>query len=99
MTLRSPLATTVAKNSSLSVLEEACFALQLNTSSGSSTESLDGLVDSHHHDQPFAKSTDASTEPDSDSDDDDASPGAGVHHSPRDLIDMRQLNANTVLVA
>ena len=51
-------------DSSLSGLEEACSTLQLDTSSGSSTESLDGLVDSrlHHHNQPLAESTDASTD-------------------------------------
>ena len=66
------------EHSSLSGLKEPCSALQLITSSGSSTKSLDGLVDSHHHNQPFAESTDASTDPDNDSIDDDASPGAGV---------------------
>ena len=48
---------------SLSRLEEACSTLQLNTSSDSSTESLDGLVDSprHHHNQSLAEPTDAGT--------------------------------------
>ena len=36
----------------------------------------------------------AGSEPDNDNDDDDTSPGAGVQHSHRALIDMRQLNGN-----
>ena len=49
------------EDSRLSGLEEACSTLQLDTSSDSSTESLDGPVDSlcHHHNQPPTEPTDA----------------------------------------
>ena len=73
-------------NSSLSELEEACSALQLDASFGSSTESLDGLADSHlhHHNQTLAESTDAST---------DSTTTPTTQSNSRALIDMRPLNA------
>ena len=51
------------EDSSLSGLEEVCSTLQIDTSSGSSTESLDGLADSprHHQSQLLAEPTDADT--------------------------------------
>ena len=74
-------------NSSLSELEEACSALQLDASYGSSTESLDGLADSHlhHHNQTLAESTEAST---------DSTTTPTTQSNSRALIDMRPLNAN-----
>ena len=73
-------------NSSLSELEEACSALQLDASYGSSTESLDGLADSHlhHHNQTLAESTEAST---------DSTTTPTTQSNSRALIDMRPLNA------
>ena len=47
------------KDSSLSGLEEACSTLQIDTNSGSSTESVDGLADSprRHQNQSLAAPT------------------------------------------
>ena len=71
------------EDSSLSGLEEACSTLQIDTDSGSSTESLEGPIDSprHHHNQPPAEPTDAGIN--------NITP---LNH--RALIDMRQLNAD-----
>ena len=81
------------ENSSLSGLEEACSTLQINTNSGSSTESLDDLallhqhhqlLHQHHHNQTLAESTDAST---------NATTTPTTQPNSRALIDMRPLNA------
>ena len=74
------------ENSSLSGLEEACSTLQINTNSGSSTESLDDLELLHHphHNQTLAESTDAST---------NTTTTPTTQPNSRALIDMRPLNA------